>query len=214
MKVSQVPEYLRVRLSTVTTVEAATAVVARLAWHEPSFGVRIAALRRVDDAWRVRTPSAGLRDASDLRGRSLLRTVAAVWDLGSFTAGPPWCRAVAMGATGAVTGLSAGDLARLLAYEDVQTDISAAMKLDPFDPAVAVRWAASAESDVETLVERVTPLTSVNEIPGFSGPQIGAWAEVHRFAEKGVIPCLIPPLSTVGRDDLAWPDPLALGRVR
>ena len=55
-----------------------------------------------------------------------------------------WCRAVVLGATAAVAGLSAGELARLVGFEDVQTVIAAALKLQPFDPSQGVAWAAAA----------------------------------------------------------------------
>lgn len=184
MKVSQVPNYLQARLSTVTLVEAAASVVARSVWLETDGPVRFTALRDVDEAWRVRTPSRALRDASDLLAHSLLRTVGAVWPVVLPTTGPPWCRSVVMGATAAVTGLSSTELARLIAYEDVQTVISAAMKLDPFDPAVAVRWAAGVAAEVEALASRVASVTAPDDIPACSGPQIEAWGETHRFAER------------------------------
>ena len=80
MRLDQVPDYLVARLRTVTEVEAAAAVVARHRWlTEPE--VRTRSMREVDAAWRVRTLSDALRDASDLLGRSYLRMAAAVWPL-------------------------------------------------------------------------------------------------------------------------------------
>ena len=93
------------------------------------------ALAEVDAAWRVRTLSDALREASDLLGRSYLRTAAAVWDLAPFATAPgPWCRAVVLGVVAAEAGLDAEQTARLVAYEDVQTVVAAALKLEPFDP--------------------------------------------------------------------------------
>ena len=74
MDVREVPAYLRVRLATVTEVEAAAAVVAGGVWARETFGVArqasvVAALAEVDAAWRVRTLSDALREASDLLGR-------------------------------------------------------------------------------------------------------------------------------------------------
>ena len=40
-----------------------------------------------------------------------------------------------VGVTAAVAGLDAAQTARLVAYDDVQTVIAAALKLRPFDPA-------------------------------------------------------------------------------
>ena len=146
MRLDQLPDYLRVRLRTVTEVEAAAAVVARHRWlagtmeailpltHGRSASV-VEAMREVDAAWRVRTLSDALREASDLLGRSYLRTASAVWDLSPLLTGEVWCRAVVLGATAAAAGLSAAELARLVGFEDVQTVIAAALKLVPFDPA-------------------------------------------------------------------------------
>ena len=63
---------------------SAASVVAGAVWaaraRERSRPV-VEALAEVDAAWRVRTLSDALREASDLLGRSYLRTAAAVWDL-------------------------------------------------------------------------------------------------------------------------------------
>ena len=108
MRLEQVPHYIVARLRTVTEVEAAAAVVARHRWlTEPE--ARTRSMREVDAAWRVRTLSDALRDASDLLGRSYLRTAAAVWPLSELSQSTAaWCRAVVLGATAAVAGLSAG----------------------------------------------------------------------------------------------------------
>ncbi len=73
MRMDQVPDYLTVRLRTVTAVEAAAAAVARYRWRSES-DQRTAAMVEVDAAWRVRTLSDVLRKASDSLGRSYLRT--------------------------------------------------------------------------------------------------------------------------------------------
>ena len=139
MRLDQVPDYLIVRLRTVTEVEAAAAVVARHRWLTES-DRRTLAMLEVDAAWRVRTLSDALRDASDLLGRSYLRTAAAVWPLAELRE-PPGRSLVpgrgARGDRGAEAGLSADELARLVGFEDVQTVIAAALKLQPFDPSRA-----------------------------------------------------------------------------
>ena len=76
LRLDRVPDYLAARLTTVTEVEAAAAVVARRRWLGRSDRGRS---HEVDRAWRVRTASAALRDASDLLGRSYLRLAATVW---------------------------------------------------------------------------------------------------------------------------------------
>ena len=185
MRLAQVPDYLRVRLATVVEVEAAAAVVARWSWLHHADGERVSAMAVVDTAWRVRTLSDALRDASDLLGRSYLRTASAVWDLRPLVAADRgWCRAVVMGATAAAAGLGPAELARVLAFEDVQTVVAAALKLSPFDPAHGVRWAAAAEDDVEALVDRVSRLTSAEELPAHSAPQVEEWGQRHRMIER------------------------------
>jgi urease accessory protein len=190
MTLDQIPDYLRVRLATVTEVEAAAAVVARHLWLDnagtPTASVAlVTAMTAVDAAWRVRTLSDALREASDLLGRSYLRTASAVWALQPLVeAGRSWCRAVVMGATAAVAGLEADELARVVGFEDVQTVIAAALKLDPFDPAHGVRWAAAAGGEVEALVARVTGLTTLAEIPAYSAPLVEEWGQLHRTTER------------------------------
>jgi urease accessory protein len=190
MTLDRVPDYLRVRLATVTEVEAAAAVVARRLWLDnaetaPTSVALVTAMTAVDAAWRVRTLSDALREASDLLGRSYLRTASAVWALQPLVeAGRSWCRAVVMGATAAVAGLEADELARVVGFEDVQTVIAAALKLDPFDPAHGVRWAAAAGGEVEALVARVTGLTTLAEIPAYSAPLVEEWGQLHRTTER------------------------------
>jgi urease accessory protein len=190
MRLHQVPDYLVVRLETVTEVEAATAVVARRRWLNGPVG-RSEAMLEVDLAWRVRTVSDALRDASDQLGRSYLRTAGAVWDLsalqqtGPATTGPGvWCRAVVVGAAAAEAGLSAPETARLVGFEDVQTVIAAALKLEPFDPAVAVGWSVAAAGEVEQLVGRVSALTGVDQIPAHGAPLIEEWGQRHRTVQR------------------------------
>ena len=201
LELADVPAYIRARLTTVTEVEAAAAVVARHRWlaaaDSPTSGAdRVEMLAEVDRAWRVRTMSAALRDASDLLGRSYLRLASSVWPglhplalapqpaKRASSSRPAWCRAVVLGATAAEAGLTVGQTARLVGYEDVQTVIAAALKLRPFDPAVAVRWSVAAGADVEALVTRVAALTEPDRIPAYAAPQIEHWAELHTRTER------------------------------
>lgn len=186
MRVDQVPDYLTVRLRTVTEVEAAAAVVARHAWLTAPPAGRRSVLARVDAGWRVRTLSDALRDASDLLGRGYLRMAAAVWDLRALAEAPRrvWCRAVVLGCTAAAAGLSAAETARVVAFEDVQTVVAAALKLVPFDPTQGVRWSAAAAAEVERLVERVSGLTAVTDLPAHSAPLVEQWGQHHRTTER------------------------------
>lgn len=185
MSLAEVPDYLSVRLRTVTETEAGTAVLARAAFLAGEPGLRVAPLAVLDQAWRARTPSDALRDAADLLGRSYLRMAATVWDLHELTAaGRTWCRAVVIGATAAVAGLAAAETARLVAFEDVQTVLAAALKLVPFDPSRGVAWAVAAEPEVERLVQAVSGLASVDELPAHSAPLIEQWGQIHRDSER------------------------------
>jgi urease accessory protein len=185
LTLGEVPAYAIARLSTVTEVEAAAAVVARWRWlADPG---AVAPQAEVDHAWRVRTASKALRDASDLLGRSYLRLAATVWPaLAALTTDRmhPWCRGVAVGATTAEAGLDNVQTARLIAYEDVQTVIAAALKLRPFDPAVGVAWSAALGPEVEAMVVRVSDCTEPEDIPAYAAPQIEHWAELHTRTER------------------------------
>lgn len=232
LDLADVPEYARARLTTVTEVEAAAAVVARHRWLTASVvpdlsDSKVATTREsdnsayvgrrlaeVDRAWRVRTMSAALRDASDLLGRSYLRLASSVWPRLRVLAAEPqvsgragssrgpdgvepsaglggtrslratWCRAVVLGATAAEAGLDDAQTARLVGYDDVQTVIAAALKLRPFDPAVGVSWSIAADAEVEALVTRVAGLTEPDQIPAYAAPQIEHWAELHTRTER------------------------------
>jgi urease accessory protein len=183
LRLDQVPDYLTARLTTVTEVEAAAAVVARQRWlTDPT----VPAITEVDRAWRVRTASAALRDASDLLGRSYLRLASTVWPRLAPLARDrvSWCRPVVIGATAAEAGLDEEQTARLIGFEEVQTGIAAAVKLQPFDPAVAVVWAVAAGREVEAMVTRVAHLRLTDEIPAYAAPQIEHWAELHTRTER------------------------------
>ena len=182
LRLEEVPAYLTARLRTVTEVEAATAVVARQVGDTLDPDRRAAELAAVDRAWRVRTPSAALRDASDLLGRGYRRLAERVWPVGLPEL--PLCRAVVVGAVAGVAGIGPADLARLVGYDDVQMVIGAAMKLRPFDPFLAVRWVAAAGPDVLALADRVADARHPDQIPAHSAPLVEQWAEQHRATER------------------------------
>jgi urease accessory protein len=66
----------------------------------------------------------------------------------------------------------------------VQTALSAALKLEPFDPSQTVAWAAQAEREVEQLVDRVAVLSRVGQIPAYGAPLIEEWGQRHSHAER------------------------------
>jgi urease accessory protein len=220
LALDQLPDYLAVRLRTVTEVEAATAVVARRIWTgpcaqpvrgpraepvevpggcpstssghvsgpcaQPVRGPRaepVEALVEVDQAWRARTVSDAMRDASDLLGRGYLRLGLRLWNLEALR-GRTWCRPVVVGVLAAEAGLSTEQTARLIGFEDVQSAIAAALKLQPFDPVLGVIWARAAGVQVEAMVGRVAGIDTTEQIPAYAAPQLEHWAQLHKHSER------------------------------
>ncbi len=169
------PAYCRTRLATVTRTEAATAVVARhrARCAEP--------LDEVETAWAARTPSDAMRSSSRALGRGLLRLARRAWPLAvagwAGDARPP--RPLVLGAIAAETGLSAGSLARVVAYDDVQTVLAAALKLLPLDPADAAAWCVGLLPDIDAFALEVADLMDPADIPATGSPLIEGWAQAH-----------------------------------
>jgi urease accessory protein len=169
------PAYCRIRLATVVRTEAAAAVVAR---HHSLTG---RSLDAVEAAWAARTPSDAMRSTARMLGRGLLRLARRTWP--SAVAGwpadarPP--RALVLGAIAAEAGLPAVELARVVAYDDVQTVLAAALKLLPLDPADATAWCVELLPDVDRLAREVSTLTATADIPATGSPQIEGWAQAH-----------------------------------
>lgn len=189
-----VAAYARDRLRTVTRVEAAVTVVTRHAVVTPPAestrdtgvtcgGVRAADadIRAAEAAWAARTPSHVLRAVSRRQGRLLLRLAAHVWPnvLEHLPADGQLPRPIVLGVVGAVTGLSAEQLARAVAYDDAQTVVSASLKLLPVDPAEAATWLLGLHDDIERLVTDVAPLTRIEHLPADGAPLIDVLAHQH-----------------------------------
>jgi urease accessory protein len=176
-----VPRFAAARLRTVVAVDAGTAVVSR---HVALAGADEVTLRHVEEAWAARTPSRPLREAARLTGRGYLRLAGRLWPdvlrhLPSSAAVP---RPVVVGVVGAVTGLPATQVARLVGYDDVQTVASAALKLLPLDPAEVARWTLSLHDRVEAMVSCVADLVHPDQIPDRGAPAVDVQAEQHRRA--------------------------------
>jgi urease accessory protein len=77
------------------------------------------------------------------------------------------------------TGLPAVDLARVIAYDDVQTVLAAALKLLPLDPADAATWCVRLLPDIDRFAEDLAGLTDARDIPATGSPQIEGWAQAH-----------------------------------
>jgi urease accessory protein len=175
-------EYCRTRLETVTVTEAATAVVCR------SRAVSGRPTDDVESAWAARTPSAALRDASRSLGRAYRRVALRLWSsapaLEDLVAATSPSRARVLGLVAAATGLSTEAVARLVAYDDLQSVLAASLKLLPGDPVDATARLLTLAPQIDLLVHRVALLTSPDEIPAWSAPQIEAWAEAHATADR------------------------------
>ncbi|HEU5000786.1 MAG TPA: urease accessory UreF family protein [Lapillicoccus sp.] len=174
--------YCTTRLETVTLTEAATAVVCRS---------RALAGRPTDDvesAWAARTPSAALREASRTLGRAYRRVALRLWpdavELVELTAVPIPSRPRVLGLVAAATGLTGPAVARLVAYEDLQSVLAASLKLLPGDPVDATARLLAQGPRIDDLIARVGGLTDPDDIPAWSAPLIEAWAEAHVTAER------------------------------
>lgn len=174
-----VPAYVALRLRTVTRTEAATAVVARAAALEG---------RPLDDvqaAWAARTPSAAMRRTSRLMGRALVRLAPCLVGARDLPTLPPeTARPVVVGAIAATVGMDAATTARVVAYDDVQTVVSAALKLMPLDPARATGWVVDSFEVVAALVAAVADLTCAGQIPARNAPVIEDHAERHTHSTR------------------------------
>ncbi|WP_407318927.1 urease accessory UreF family protein [Isoptericola halotolerans] len=185
---ADVPAWMAGRATTVSLVEAGTAVVAA---HLLS-GHGAAPLADVERAWAARTPSAALREASRLLGRGYLRVARTLWadhpavvaavEQASRHGSVP--RAVVLGAVAAAAGLPPADVVRLTVYDDAQTAASALLKLEPLDPLVPARWVLDACAAAEAHVARVAACTTPDDIPSSGAPLTEGWAETHALTNQ------------------------------
>lgn len=208
MPPAEVPAWLVGRATTVSLVEAGTAVVAArlLTGADGGFdladGARASAdgvrpdgafgLSDVVRAWAARTPAPALRDAARLLGRGYLRLARTLWaDAPAVRAlvahgatDGPLPRAVVLGAVAAAAGLPAADTVRLTVYDDAQTAASALLKLEPLDPVTPVRWVLEACAAAEPHVLRVAACTTPEDIPASGSPQTEGWAQAHALLSQ------------------------------
>jgi urease accessory protein len=169
MPPGKIAAFLRARARTTTTVDAATAVVARAA------GIRGAGYAPVERAWAARTASREL-------GRGLLRLASNLWPTSPPVAGlarAGWSRPVVLGAVAAHAGIDAEALVRIAVYDDMACAVAALLKLEPGDPVDGVRLVIDACASVESAVPALAQITSPDAIPASSAPQSEAWAEAH-----------------------------------
>jgi urease accessory protein len=174
-RLADVVAYARDRLRTVVRVDAGTAVAARaltLAGDDPL---------RVEPHWAARTPSPALRAAARRQGRGYLRLAARVWPavLDHLPPDAELARPVVVGVVAAVNGLDAGQTARLVGYDDVQTVVAASLKLLPVDPVAAASWVVDLQPDVDRLAAGLTDLTDPEAVPADGAPLVDVRAELH-----------------------------------
>ncbi|GAA4685550.1 urease accessory UreF family protein [Streptomyces chumphonensis] len=170
---AQVPPYLRVRLRTVTRVEAGAAVVARAVAADGGD------LAEVEAAWAARTPSQALRANGRRLGRGYLRVLQTLWPGPVDTSARTWSRPVVLGLLAHRAGMNAVDLARLVGYDDVQTVTAALLKLEPQDPLLIAAWVKDLLPDIDEMAAQVAHLHTTEQIPAQGAPLIERWAETH-----------------------------------
>ena len=182
-----IPAYIRARLRTVTTVEAGAAIVARSRTLTGTTDLA-ADLAKVDLAWRARTVSPAMRETAALLGRGYARLLSRLWPDAPAVAALATLhgtnrvgtsRAVVLGVGAALAGLSAAQLVRLIGYEEAQTVAAAALKLEPLDPMDATGWMIDVQPEIERMVDELSSITDVADIPAVGAPLIEQWAEIH-----------------------------------
>jgi len=154
------PYVARTRLLTVTTVEAATAVVARAASLEHR------SLGPVVEAWSARTPNPVTRAVSRAQGKALLKA-AATHLPGIHAEAMP--HPVALGVVAAAMGLSPDDLARLVGLDDVECLLVGADSTD------ALVWRHALMDDIVAMADRIAHLVDPERIPATGAPMM-EWA--------------------------------------
>ena len=177
-----IPAYIRARLRTVTTVEAGAAIVARSRTLTGTTDLA-ADLAKVDLVWRARTVSPAMRETAALLGRGYARLLSRMWPdapaVAALATLRGTSRAVVLGVGAALAGLSASQLVRLIGYEEAQTVAAAALKLEPLDPMDATGWVIDVQPEIERMVDELSSITDVADIPAVGAPLIEQWAEIH-----------------------------------
>ena len=151
----------------------------------------------------ARMPAPAQRAASRRQGRALLRAARVTWPddgglaalaasgaatartgaSGAYRGGPH--HAVVLGAAAAAAGCSAGDAARIAAYQSVAGAASAAVRLLALDPMLATAVLARLTGDVDQIAERAAAAADgpLEELPFPSAPALDLLAEAHVRAE-------------------------------
>lgn len=174
-----VPGYLRARLASVASTDAAAAVLAARA-AEAADGPAFDALSR---AIAARTPSAPMRSASRLLGRGLLRLGlrlaphSAALGLIAQTREP--FRPIVLGALVHALGGTPADAATVVCYEEAQSVASAALKLLPTDPFASAEWIVALRPEIDAVVDRALAVAAPRDLPALGAPRIEMWTQRH-----------------------------------
>jgi urease accessory protein len=197
MPADDLPAYLVARLRTVVPTAAGAAVVVSRAVAGPKGDV-VTTVAASWQEWAARTPSSAIRETEERLGRGYSRLLERLWgdwarsviDAATALVGlpgeprPAAPRPLVVGLLAGLTGLTGEQTARLVGYDDVQTIVSACLKLAPLDPISATGWTVSAFGEVEAMAHRVGGLTDPGDIPAVGAPQIDAWAQAHSVTRE------------------------------
>jgi urease accessory protein len=169
LQIEEIPAFLRGRLGTVASVDAAVAVAA----------VRGSDPLALDMEWAARTPAEPLRRAAGRQGRALLRLAAhvrpgALDDYATASAGTP--RPVVLGLLGRALDLAPLAIARVCLYDDVATCCAAVPKLYPVDAVTVTGWLVELGPLIDGLAQRAATATA---LPASSAPLLDVRAVLH-----------------------------------
>lgn len=182
MPPSRLADYVRTRLATVTRVEAGTALAAR------SLALAGSSTQPVEFAWAARTPSPALREASRALGRTYRRLALQLWPsslvLAELETDRAPSRARVLGLVAAAAGAEADSLARLVAYDDIQSVLAASLKLAPADPVEVSALGLTMLDGLDDFVAGLQHVTTAEDIPSSSAPLIEQWAQQHATTER------------------------------
>jgi urease accessory protein len=171
LRADHVPAFMRGRLATVASVEAALSAAAVLA------GGDLDELLALDEEALARCVSPVLRTASAALGRAVLRTGLQLFPAAptlvayrSVSAHTP--RPVGFGAVAQVAGLDPADAALISLHEDAATVAAAAIKLLPVDAGAAASWVAALAPELERLSLEAAACALRDELPSLSAPLV------------------------------------------
>ena len=182
---ADVPGYLRARLATVASTDAAAAVLAaRIAADAGIPGAHAAtAFAELSRAVAARTPSAPMRAASRLLGRGLLRLGLRLAPhsaaLGVLAQTREPFRPIVLGALVSALGGDPADAATVVCYEEAQSVASAALKLLPTDPFASAAWIVDLAPEIDAVVARALAVTGPGDLPALGAPRIEMWTQRH-----------------------------------